>query len=154
MNNTCFGKIVENVTKWASIGIITMDEQRQKLINRLKFRLKIIFSDNFSVAKMAKSKINQCQHVYIGFAALQLFRLYMKFFYEYMKPKHSEHICLFMWIWIALFVIFKLGIFLEDIKAYLQEKFDISNYKKITLVTSLQSIKRGKIRWRINYLEP
>ena len=131
MNNACFGKTMENVRKRASIEIITSDEQRQKIIKKHNFRSEIIFSENFSVARMAKSKINLDKPIYIGFAVLELSKLLMyEFHYEYMKPKYDKNIDLCYMDTDSFIYDIRTEDFYGDIKADLQEKFDTSDYKK------------------------
>ena len=49
----------------------------KKQLEKNNFRSEIIFSENFSVARMAKSKINLDKRIYIRFAASELSKLQM-----------------------------------------------------------------------------
>jgi len=53
---------------------------KYKKVKKHNFRSEIIFSDNFSVARTAKSKINLDKPIYIGFAVLELFKLLVRNF--------------------------------------------------------------------------
>ena len=87
MNYAYFGKTMENVWKRARIGITTSDEQRLENRSKTMSRSVIIFSENSSVARTAKSKLNQDKPIYLGFAVLELSKLLMyEFHYEYLKP--------------------------------------------------------------------
>ena len=49
-----------------------MNKDKKKLVKKHNFRSKIIFSDKFSVARMARPKTNLNKPIYIGLAALEL----------------------------------------------------------------------------------
>ena len=65
---------------------------RQK-IEKNNIRWEIIFSHNFSVARIAKSSIVLDNRIYIRFDLLELSMLLMcEFHYEHMKQKYSGNI--------------------------------------------------------------
>ena len=87
---------------------------------------------------MAKSKINLHKPIYIGFAGLELSKLLMyEFHYEYMKPKYNENRTR-----IVLFMILEKRILMKILKLISKNYLILRIIKKITLVTSLQSIKK------------
>ena len=145
MNYACFGKTMENVRKRASIEIITSDEQRQKTVEKYYFRLEIIFSENFSVARMTKSKIYLDKTIYIGFAVLDSSKLLRyECHYEYMTWNQNmmKTLADFIWIRIDLFMIFELRIFMKSLKLTSKNSSMLQIIRKITLITSLLPIKK------------
>ena len=77
MNNSVFGKTMENVWKHRDIKLVTIDKRRNQLVYN-----KMVFSNEM---KKAKVKINK--PVYLGLSILEISKTLMyEFWYDYMKP--------------------------------------------------------------------
>ena len=56
MNNSVFGKTVENVKKYRDIKLVTTDEKRNKLVSELNYHTTKRFSGNLLAIEMKKNK--------------------------------------------------------------------------------------------------
>ena len=56
MNNSVFGKTMENVRKHRDIKLVTTDEKRNKLVSETNYLTAKRFSENLLAIEMKKSK--------------------------------------------------------------------------------------------------
>ena len=56
MNNSVFGKTVENVKKYRDIKLVTTDEKRNKLVSEPNYHTTKRFSGNLLAIEMEKNK--------------------------------------------------------------------------------------------------
>ena len=56
MNNSVFGKTVENVKKYRDIKLVTTDEKRNKLVSEPNYHTTKRFSGNLLTIEMKKNK--------------------------------------------------------------------------------------------------
>ena len=56
MNNSVFGKTVENVKKYRDIKLVTTDEKRNKLVSEPNYHTTKRFSGNLLAIEMKKNK--------------------------------------------------------------------------------------------------
>ena len=56
MNNSVFGKTMENVRKHRDIKLVTTDEKRNKLVSEPNYHTTKHFSENLLVMEMKKKK--------------------------------------------------------------------------------------------------
>ena len=56
MNNSVFGKTVENVKKYRDIKLVTTDEKRNKLVSEPNYHTTKCFSGNLLAIEMKKNK--------------------------------------------------------------------------------------------------
>ena len=99
MNNSVYGKTMENVEKRKSVKIVSeWDPQRnqfsaRKLIAHPSFHSVSVFTPNMCAIEMSKGSVTLDKPIYLGFAVLELSKWLMyDFHYEYMKPKFSDKI--------------------------------------------------------------
>ena len=89
MNNSVFGKTMENIRKHKNIKLVTNKESYLKSVMKPNFKSAICFSPNLVGCEMGKDKVTIRQ--YIGQAILDLSRLVMyEFHYDYMIPKYGD----------------------------------------------------------------
>ena len=121
MNNSVFGKTMENVRKHRDIKLVTTEEEiRNQLV-----------SENLLAIEMKKTKVKMNKPVYLGMSILDISKTLMyEFWYEYIKPKYQEKpkVC-YMDTDSFVINIFTEGVF-EDINNDIERWFDISNYDK------------------------
>lgn len=101
MNNSIFGKTMENVDKRVDVKLITHWEDRGKrrgagsLISKLNFKNISIFSENFVAIQMEKLRVVYNKPIYVGFSVLELSKSLMyDFYYNYLKREYAEKVCL------------------------------------------------------------
>ena len=91
MNNSVFGKTIENVRKRRDIKLVTKEEKRIKLVSEPNHHTTKRFSENLLAIEMKKTKVKMNKPVYLGMSILDISRTLMyEFWYEYIKPKYKD----------------------------------------------------------------
>ncbi|XP_057312288.1 uncharacterized protein LOC130653795 [Hydractinia symbiolongicarpus] len=90
MNNSVFGKTMENQRRHKDIRLATKKEQYEKLVMKPNFKGAICFSETLMGVEMQKIKVVLNKPIYLGPAILHLSKLVMyEFHYDYMRPKYD-----------------------------------------------------------------
>ena len=92
MNNSVFGKIMENVRKHRDINLVTEDEKRNKLVSEPNYHTIKHFSENLLAIEMKKTKVKMNKPVYLDILDISK-TLMQESWYEYIKPKYKEKLC-------------------------------------------------------------
>ena len=88
MNNSVFGKTMENVRKHRDIKLVTTDEKRNKLVSEPNYHTTKHFSENLLAIEMKKTKVKMNKPVYLGMSILDISKTLMyEFWYDYVTPK-------------------------------------------------------------------
>ncbi|XP_073979961.1 uncharacterized protein [Rhodnius prolixus] len=92
MNNSVFGKCIENKRKRLSIKIVTSEQALLKLSKRVNFKDRTIFNENVIAVHLHKESIYFDRPIYVGFSILELSKHYMYHFHyqvmlKYYTPK-------------------------------------------------------------------
>ena len=66
MNNSVFGKTMENVRKHRDIKLVTIEKRRAKLVSEPNYHTTKHFSENLIVIEMKKAKVKMNKLVYLG----------------------------------------------------------------------------------------
>ena len=91
MNNSVFGKTMENVRKHRDIKLVTTDEKRNKLVSEPNYQTIKQFSENLLAIEMKKTKVKMNKPVYLGMSILDISKTLMyEFWYDYVKPKYKD----------------------------------------------------------------
>ena len=91
MNNSVFGKTMENVRKHRDIKLVTTDEKRNKLVSEPNYHTTKQFSENLLAIEMKKTKVKMNKPVYLGMSILDISKTLMyEFWYGYVKPKYKD----------------------------------------------------------------
>ena len=72
MNNSIFGKTLENVRKHSDIKLATTHKRKNQLASERNFYTPKLFSENLLVIKMKKAKIKINQSMYIGSSIFEI----------------------------------------------------------------------------------
>ena len=92
MNNSVFGKTIENVRKHRDIKLVTAEEKIIELISE-PIIIQENTSDNLLVIEMKKTKVKMDKPVYLGMSILDISKTLMyKFWYDYLKPKYNNKV--------------------------------------------------------------
>ena len=103
MNNSVFGKIMENERKHRDIKLVTTDKRRNQLVSEPNYDAIKGFSENLVAIGIKKAKVKMNTPIYLGFSILDLSRIVIyEFWYEYMKLKYVDNVNLCIWILIVL----------------------------------------------------
>ena len=91
MNNSVFGKTIENVRKHRDINLVTTDEKRNNLVSVPNYHTTKCFSENVLAIEMKKTKEKMNKSVYLGMSILDITKTLMyEFWYDYIKPKYGN----------------------------------------------------------------
>ena len=66
MNNSVFGKTMENARKHRGIKLVTTEEKRSKLVSEPNYHITKHFSKNLLAIEMKKTKVKMNKPVYLG----------------------------------------------------------------------------------------
>ena len=77
MNNSVFGKTMENVRKHRDIKLVTTNERRNKLVSEPNYHTSKYFSENLLAIEMRKTKILMNKPVYLGQTILDISKTLM-----------------------------------------------------------------------------
>ena len=131
MNNSVFGKTMEDVRKRTDIKLVTTPEEARKLINKPNYTGRTTFSDNLVAFHMGKTEIYMNKPVYLGMTILDISKTLMYYFhYGYIKSKYGEKAKLLFTDTDSLMYEIETEDFYEDISQDVHEWFDTSNFPK------------------------
>ena len=132
MNNSVFGKTMENIRKHRNIKLVTTEEKYLHTIMKPNFKSGVLFGENLMGCEMGKIKVVMNKLVYLGQAILDLSKIEMyEFHYDYMIPKYGlEKLKLCYMDTDSLVYDIKTEDFYEDIANDVEARFDTSGYGK------------------------
>ena len=88
INNSVFGKTMENIRKHRNIKLVMTEEKYLHTVMRPNFKSGVLFGENLMGCEMGKIKVVMNKPVYLGQAILDLSKIIMyEFHYDYMVPK-------------------------------------------------------------------
>ena len=132
MNNSVFGKMMENIRKHRNIKLITTEEKYLRTVMCPNFKSGVLFGENLMDCEMGKIKVVMNKPVYLGKAILDLSKIVMyEFHYDYMVPKYGlEKLKLCYMDTDSLVYDIKTEDFYEDIANDVDARFDTSGYSE------------------------
>ena len=131
MNNSVFGKTMENIRNRVDIRLVTRESQAKRLTCKPNYQHHTIFSKNRAAVHMKKVSLKFDKPVYLGMSILDLSKTLMyDFHYNYIKPKYGENAKLLFTDTDSLAYEIQTEDFYRDISSDVKEKFDTSNYPK------------------------
>ena len=129
MNNSVFGKTIENIRKRQNIILVDNRKKAAKLTSRPNFERATIFDKNLIAVHMKKTEIYFNKPVYVGQAILDLSKTLMfNFHYTYIKEKYKNKAELLFTDTDSLMYEIKTKDFYLDICPDVRDKFDTSDY--------------------------
>ena len=91
MNNSAFGKTMENVRKHRDIKLVTTDKRRNQLASEPNYHTTKYFSENLIAIETEKTKVKMNKPIYLGMSILDISKTLMyEFWYDYIKPKYGD----------------------------------------------------------------
>ena len=97
MNNSVFGKTMENIRNRKDIRLITSEKKALKLIAKRNFKHRTIFTENLVAVHMGKTNLVFNKPVYVGMCILDISKTLMyNFHYNYIKKKYNDNALLLM----------------------------------------------------------
>ena len=86
MNNSVFGKMIENVRKRRDIKLMLKEELRKKLVSEPNYESWTIFSDHLMAVKMRKTRVLMDKLIIVGQAIIDKSKeLMYEFYYDYLQ---------------------------------------------------------------------
>ena len=130
MNNSVFGKTMENIRKHRDIKLVTTDKKRSKFVSEPNCHTINFISEDLSIIEMKKTKVKMNKPIYLGLSILEISKILMhEFWYDYMKPKYNDKVKLCYMDMDSFIMNIKTNDFYEDIANDIENRFDTSNYE-------------------------
>ena len=129
MNNSVFGKTIENIRKRQNIELVDNRKKAVKLSSRPNFDRATIFDKNLIAVHMKKTEVYFNKPVYVGQAILDLSKtLIFDFHYNYIKKKYGNKAELLFTDTDSLMFQIYTDDFYKEISPDIKTKFDTSDY--------------------------
>ena len=91
MNNSVFGKTMENVRNHRDIKIVTTGKRRSILASEPNYHSTKYISKDLLIREMKKVEVKMSMPIYLGQAILDISKTLMyEFWYDYIKPMYSD----------------------------------------------------------------
>ena len=130
MNNSVFGKMMENIRKHRDIKLVTMDQKRSKLVSEPNYHTINLISEDLSIIEMKKTKVKMNKPIYLGLSILEISKTLMyEFWCDYIKPKYGNKVKLCYMDTDSFIMNIKTNNFFEDIANDVENRFDTLNYE-------------------------
>ena len=130
MNNSVFGKTMENIRKHRDITLVTTDKKRCKLVSEPSYHSINLISEDLSIIEMKKTKVKMNKPIYLGLSILEISKILMyEFWYDYVKPKYDNNVKLCYMDTDSFILNIKTNDFYKDIANDVENSFDTSNYE-------------------------
>ena len=129
MNNSVFGKTMENIRNRVDIKLVTNEEKAEKLSAKPNFKHCNIFSKDLIAIHMKKISLKYDKPVYLGMCILDLSKTLMyDFHYNYIKKKYGDNAKPLFTDTDSLMYEIKTEDFYKDISGDVKDRFDTSDY--------------------------
>ena len=130
MNNSVFGKTMENIRNRVKVKLVNTEEKLKKLVAKPNFKgPPKIFSENLVLVHMKKTSLTMNKPVYLGMCILDLSKIIMfDFHYNYIKPKYGNNAKLLFTDTDSLMYEIETEDFYKDIIKDVNNRFDTSDY--------------------------
>ena len=130
MNNSVFGKTMENIRNRVDVKLVNTKEKLRKLVAKPNLkRPPKIFSENLVSVHMSKTRLLMNKPVYLGMCILDLSKTIMyDFHYNYIKSKYEDKAKLLFTDTDSLMYEIETEDFYKDISEDVKDRFDTSDY--------------------------
>ena len=131
MNNSVFGKTMENVRNRVNVKLVTNEKDLNKLAKKSSFKRTNIFHENLVAVHMSKPSVKLNKPIYLGMSILDLSKTLMyHFHYDHVKPKWGEDAELLFTDTDSLCYEVRTEDVFKDISPDADKWYDTSNYDK------------------------
>ena len=131
MNNSVFGKTMENIRNRVNVKLVDTGEQFKKLTAKPNYESRKIFNENLVSVHMKKTSLTMNKPVYLGMSILDLSKIVMfDFHYKYIKPKYGSKAKLLFTDTDSFLYEIQTEDFYKDISGDVKNRFDTSDYPK------------------------
>ena len=130
MNNSVFGKTMENIRKRVDVKLVSDKKKARKLAAKPNFKHCNIFCEDLIAIHTKKVSLEFDKPVYLGMCILDLRKTVIyDFNYNYIKQKYGDKAKLLFTDTDSLMYEIQTEDFYKDIREDIENKFDASNYK-------------------------
>ena len=130
MNNSVFGKTMENVRKHRIIKLATTKMRRKYLVSEPNYHTTKFFTENLLTIEIRKTQILMNELVYLGLSILDLSKTVMyELWYDYVKPKYDGNAELCFMDSDSFIVHIKTDDIYKNIADEVETRFDTSNFE-------------------------
>ena len=131
MNNSVFGKTMENIRNRVDVKLVNTEEKFKKLVAKPNFKSRKIFNENLISVHMKKTSLTMNKPVYLGMCILDLSKSLMyDFHYNYIIPKYGNKAKLLFTDTDSFLYEIETEDFYKDISGDVRDRFDTSDYKE------------------------
>ena len=131
MNNSVFGKTMENIRNHRDMKLVTNEQKYKKYVMKPNFKDSVRFSESLIGVEMVKTEITMNKPMYLGQAVLDLSKMVMyEFYYDYMKPKYGSKVRLCYMDTDSFVYEIETENLYRDIAGDVEMRFDTSGYSK------------------------
>ena len=131
MNNSVFGKTMENIRNRVNIKLVDAGEQFKKLAAKPNYNGRKILNENLVSVHMKKTSLTMNKPVYLGMSILDISKTLMfDFHYKYIKPKYCKEAKLLFTDTDSFLYEIQTEDFYKDISGDVKDRFDTSDYPK------------------------
>ena len=131
MNNSVFGKTMENIRNRVNVKLVNTEERLKKLSAKPNYKSCKIFNENLISVHMKKTSLTMNKPVYLGMCILDLSKTIMyDFHYNYIKPKYGAKAKLLFTDTDSFMYEIETEDFYKDISKDVKDRFDTSDYKE------------------------
>ena len=129
MNNSVFGKTLENLRKHRDIKLVTTDKGRNQLVSESNYRTTRWCSEDLLAIEMKKIKVKMNKPVYLELLILDISKILMyELWHDYIKPKYQNNATLCYMDTDSFIIHIKTEDFYKDIANDVKKWFVTSNY--------------------------
>ena len=129
MNNSVFGKTIENIRKRQNIILVDDRDKALKLSSRPNLDRSTIFDPTLVAIHVKKTEVYFNKPIYVGQAILDLSKkLMFDFHYNYIRDKYNDRAELLFTDTDSLLYLIHTDDFYKDISIDIKDKFDTSDY--------------------------
>ena len=131
MNNSVFGKTMENVRNRVNVKLVTDKKSLNKLVKKSNYKRISEFNENLVAVHMEKTTVKLNKPIYLGMSILDISKTLMyEFHYDYVKPKWGDKARLLFTDTDSLCYEIETDDVYKDIKNDVDKWYDTSNYDK------------------------
>ena len=129
MNNSAYGKTMENVRNHRDIRVVTTNKRRSILASEPNYHSTKYISKDLLIMETKKAKVRMNKPIYLGQAISDISKTLMyKFWYDYIKPKYGDKARLCYMDTDSFVMNIKTEDFYKDIAGDVERWFNTSNY--------------------------
>ena len=131
MNNSVFGKTMENIENRVDVRLVTNERDAIKLTSKPNYDSRTIFDENLIAIHMKRTRVVYNKPTYLGMCILDLSKTLMyDFHYNYIKRQYGDKAKLLFTDTDSLCYEIKIDDFYTDIADAIESRFDTSEYPK------------------------